>query len=64
MRTPVTEVPHRLEPFRGIGWTVATFASPALAAAFVTAHPNAAMPCWRRWEIADGDLVARTIGAP
>lgn len=52
-----TQVPYRLEPFGGAGWSVALFASAELAAGFVQAHPQAAMPCWRRFDVIAGALV-------
>ena len=55
--TPVTSLPHRFEKFGHIGWTVRGFATPQDAAAFFTAHPDAAMPCWRRMDVIDGQLM-------
>lgn len=52
----VTTVPARLESFGQTGWTVFTFATPADAGAWVQANPQAAMPCWRRCEVIDGEL--------
>lgn len=54
---PKFELPARLEPFGGIGWTICEFADARAAAAFVVAHPSAAMPCWRRFDIVDGALM-------
>lgn len=53
----VTQVPSRLEPFGGIGWTVYTFGDAREAADFVRTNPNARMPCWRRFDIVGGQLV-------
>jgi hypothetical protein len=62
----VTTVPYRLsfagpgryKPGRGeAGWTIAAFETSEQAAAFVAAHPEAEMPCWRRWEAQGGKLV-------
>lgn len=49
-------VPHRLEPFGEIGWTVTRMTAEA-AADFVRNHRNAAMPCWERFDVIDGRLV-------
>jgi hypothetical protein len=55
--TLVTKVPGRCEPVSGDnGWTVYEFATAVEAADFVRAYPQAAMPCWKRWEIVDGQL--------
>jgi len=53
----VTTIPHRLEPFGRAGWTVVGFADSRAAAAWYAAHRNAAMPCWKRWEVIDGCLM-------
>jgi hypothetical protein len=51
----VTRIPYRLEPFGERGWTVFEATDPYEAAAFVARHPDAAMPCWRRYKtIHDG----------
>lgn len=55
--SPVTKLPYRLEAFGGIGWTVTEFKTAADAAAFFTAHRNAEMPCWRRMDIINGELI-------
>lgn len=66
----VTKVPYRLtwadtftgkfrdtKPGRGdAGWTVGTFVDAKAAARFVEQNPSAAMPCWRRFAIVDGEL--------
>lgn len=52
-----TQVPHRMEPFGDTGWTVTTFATAQEAADFVQANPRAAMPCWRRFDEVNGELV-------
>lgn len=52
----VTRLPHRLEPFGGIGWTVREFADAGEAAAWFTRYRQAAMPCWRRMVVVDGRL--------
>jgi endo-beta-N-acetylglucosaminidase D len=55
---PVTKVPARLEPLNmGIGWTVFEFATAKEAAEWVASFPQAAMPCWKRWETRDGNLM-------
>lgn len=54
---PVNCLPHRLEPWGLTGWTVREFASAEDAAEFFLRHPDAAMPCWRRMEVIDGQLV-------
>jgi hypothetical protein len=54
---PVTKVPARLEPFGDIGWTVFEFATAKEAAKWVASFPSAAMPCWKRWEVRDGNLM-------
>jgi hypothetical protein len=54
---PQTAVPHRMEPFGAVGWTVSMFPTAHDAAAFVLAHPQAAMPCWKRVDIINGALV-------
>lgn len=56
-RKLVTKVPARLEPFGQTGWTVFGFATATEAAAWVASNPRAAMPCWRRFDVVDGDLV-------
>lgn len=38
------------------GWTVGHFTDARAAARFVQAHPTAAMPCWRRFDVVDGEL--------
>lgn len=39
----------KFKPGRGrAGWTVGTFPSLAKARAFVAAHPESELPCWRR----------------
>jgi len=53
----VTAVPARTEPFGGIGWTVYEFANATEAAAWVRLYPQAAMPCWKRWDVIDGELL-------
>jgi hypothetical protein len=53
----VSKVPSRTEPFGGIGWTVYEFANAREAADFVRSYPQAAMPCWKRFEVIDGDLI-------
>lgn len=53
----VTRVPARLEPFGKIGWTVFDCRTPEAAAHFVARNPDAAMPCWRRWDTIDGQLL-------
>jgi hypothetical protein len=54
----VTKVPARLEPLKmGIGWTVFEFATAKDAADWVASFPQAAMPCWKRWETRDGNLM-------
>lgn len=53
----VTAVPARLEPFGDVGWTVFCFKSAGAAAAWVVANPQAAMPCWRRFDVVGGELV-------
>ena len=57
MNTPVTRLPYRLEPFGGIGWTVAEFATAGAAAEWFSNNRHAAMPCWRRMEVVDGQLM-------
>lgn len=49
---PAARPGHRraTKPGRGdAGWTVATFASVDAALTFMDAHPEAEMPCWRRF---------------
>jgi hypothetical protein len=53
----VTQVPARTEPFGGIGWTVYTFIDAREAARWVAAFPQAAMPCWKRFETVNGELL-------
>lgn len=53
----VTQVPARLEPFGGIGWTIFEFSSAHEAAEWVSRYRSAAMPCWKRFEIIDGELL-------
>lgn len=53
----ITCLPHRLEPWGMVGWTVREFASASDAADFFRRYPAAAMPCWRRMEVIDGQLV-------
>ena len=53
----VLRVPSRTEPFGGIGWTVYEFATAREAAEFVRGFPQAAMPCWKRFEIIGGELI-------
>lgn len=55
--TTITCLPHRLEPWGMVGWTVREFASASDAADFFERYPAAAMPCWRRLEVIDGQLV-------
>ena len=44
-------------PGRGnAGWTLMEFADAREAAAFFLAHPHAAMPCWQRLDVVDGEL--------
>lgn len=68
MSREVTKVPylidghHTLSPAtrdhgRGFGWSVASFKSSEDAARFVQNYPNAAMPCWRRFEVIEGKLI-------
>ncbi|WP_411887388.1 hypothetical protein [Hydrocarboniphaga effusa] len=52
----MVDLPYRLEKFGANGWTVSRMTA-AEAARFVTAHPDAAMPCWRRFDVIDGALV-------
>jgi hypothetical protein len=52
----VTSLPHRMEPFGEVGWTVTQFATAEDAAAFFLAHRDAAMPCWHRMEVVGGEL--------
>ncbi len=51
-------VPYRLEPFGGIGWTVAEFPSLELARAWARYHSCAAMPCWRNAAAWGGEALA------
>ena len=55
--TTVTQVPHRMECFGQTGWTVTTFATARDAAAFVSSNGAAATPCWKRFDIVNGELV-------
>lgn len=55
--TQVTQVPARLEPFGETGWTVFSFADARAAAEWVASYPQAAMPCWRRFETVGGELM-------
>lgn len=50
------QLPYRLECFGQTGWTVGAF-TPKEAAAFMLNHPQAAMPCWRRFDIIAGEAV-------
>ena len=44
-------------PGRGnAGWTLMEFADARAAAVFFQAHPHAAMPCWQRLDVVDGEL--------
>jgi hypothetical protein len=54
--TATIKLPYRLEPFGHTGWTVSEMSAED-AARFVARHPNAAMPCWRRFDTIDGELV-------
>lgn len=56
MNTATIQLPYRLECFGQTGWTVATFTARD-AAVFVLANPQAAMPCWRRFDIVNGELI-------
>lgn len=53
----VTELPARLEPFGGKGWTVFRFDSAQDAAAWFESNRSAAMPCWKRMSVVDGALM-------
>jgi hypothetical protein len=55
--TPVTKVPARIADNPTSGWTVYEFKTPADAAAFVATYPECAMPCWKRFETINGDLM-------
>lgn len=63
--TTTFALPYRLEPFRGIGYTVADFdnvtpegaSGRTRAAWFFETYKSAAMPCWRRLDVVDGRLV-------
>lgn len=60
MKDSMYNIPARLEPFGQIGWTLFAFSTAAAAVEFVRAHPDAAMPCWRRWEgLSDAALASR-----
>lgn len=62
---PITRVPARLAwsgdrcqvvmgsagSYGDAGWGVFEFASPELASEFVARHPQASLPCWRRFEV-------------
>lgn len=39
------------------GWTVYGFKNAFEAANFVAAYPHAAMPCWKRFETINGELI-------
>ena len=52
----VTKLPFRCEPFGENGWTVGEFKSAKEAADFFQAYPNAAMPCWKRMDVINGEL--------
>jgi len=53
----ITRVPARTEPFGGIGWTVYEFSDATEAAEWTRKHPQAEMPCWRRYTILEtGEL--------
>ena len=56
MATHNITLPYRLEPFGGRGYT-ASVMSAKDAAEFVTANPQAAMPCWKRFDIIGGLLI-------
>jgi hypothetical protein len=47
-----------MKPGRGgAGWTVYQFVSAVEAAEFFEAHQHCAMPCWKRMDVIDGQLV-------
>jgi hypothetical protein len=52
----VTKLPYRLEPFGDKGWTVSEFKSAKEAADFFQAYQSAAMPCWKRMGVINGEL--------
>jgi hypothetical protein len=56
LETAMINLPYRLEPFGMTGWTVSAMSAEA-AAQFVTNHPAAAMPCWKRFDVVAGRLV-------
>ena len=47
---PLTQIPARIVGNPASGWTVYEFASPENAAEFVVAHPECAVPAWKRME--------------
>lgn len=52
----VTSLPHRLEYFGMTGWTVREFSDAHAAAQWFQTYQCAAMPCWKRMEVIDGEL--------
>jgi hypothetical protein len=63
--TPVDTLPTYLGwngrekvPGRGeAGWTVYKFENAREAAWFFQSHQHCAMPCWKRFEVIDGELM-------
>lgn len=57
MKKTITALPHRLESFGMVGWTVRQFANATEAAHFFKTYPECAMPCWKRMDVVGGELV-------
>jgi len=56
MGMTISKLPHRMEPFGAVGWTVREFTNAKEAAAWFAAHQDAAMPCWRRMAVVGDEL--------
>jgi len=54
---PVTQVPSRIAGNPQSGWTVYSFQTAMEAAAFVQQYPECAMPCWKRFDVVNGELL-------